>query len=85
MTVAGTPGAGKTGINKFVCVFAPSPSVQIATADRKVSRASEGDYADLVKRMFAFCRDDLDEANALFKRLVELRNRRSATIRDVLV
>ncbi|MFF0717057.1 hypothetical protein ACWEVM_24135 [Streptomyces bauhiniae] len=34
--------------------------------------------------MFAFCGDDFDEANALFKRLVELRKRRSATIHDVL-
>ncbi|MFJ2649654.1 cell division protein FtsK [Streptomyces sp. NPDC087420] len=85
VTVAGVPGAGKTsGVNKFVCDFAPSASVQFVTADGKVSRASEGDYADLVKRMFAFCGDDLDEANALFKRLVELRKRRSATIRDVL-
>jgi S-DNA-T family DNA segregation ATPase FtsK/SpoIIIE len=85
VTVAGVPGAGKTsGVNRFVCDFAPSPSVQIATADGKVSRASEGDYADLVKRMFAFCGDDLDEANALFKRLVELRRRRSSVIRDVL-
>lgn len=85
VTVAGVPGAGKTsGVNKFVCDFAPSPAVQIVTADGKVSRASEGDYADLVKRMFAFCGDDLDEANALFKRLVELRKRRSSTIRDVL-
>ncbi|MFI1508676.1 cell division protein FtsK [Streptomyces sp. NPDC020597] len=85
VTMAGTPGAGKTSaVNKFVCDFAPSPSVQIATADGKVSRASEGDYADLVKRMFAFCGDDLDEANALFKRLVELRRRRSSVIRDVL-
>lgn len=81
VTVAGVPGAGKTsGVNKFVCDFAPSAAVQIATADGKVSRASEGDYADLVKRMFAF----LDEANALFKRLVDLRKRRSATIREVL-
>ncbi|WP_385645498.1 cell division protein FtsK [Streptomyces sp. SudanB91_2054] len=85
VTVAGVPGAGKTsGVNKFVCDFAPSPAVQIATADGKVSRASEGDYADLVKRMFAFCGDDLDEANALFKRLVELRKRRSSVIRNVL-
>ncbi|MFD3555084.1 cell division protein FtsK [Streptomyces goshikiensis] len=85
VTVAGTPGSGKTsGINKFVCDFAPSAAVQIAGADGKVSRASEGDYADLVKRMFAFCGDDLDEANALFKRMVELRRRRSSTIRDVL-
>ncbi|SCM14652.1 DNA binding domain-containing protein, excisionase family [Streptomyces sp. DpondAA-F4] len=65
VTVAGVPGAGKTsGVNKFVCDFAPSASVQIAGADGKVSRASEGDYADLVKRMFAFCGDNLDEANA---------------------
>ncbi|QKW25046.1 cell division protein FtsK [Streptomyces seoulensis] len=85
VTVAGVPGADKTsGVNKFVCDFAPSASVQIAGVDGKVSWASEGDYADLVKRMFAFCGDDLDEANALFKRLVELRKRRSATIRDVL-
>ncbi|MGY5007209.1 FtsK/SpoIIIE domain-containing protein [Streptomyces sp. 900105755] len=85
VTVAGTPGAGKTsGINKFICDFAPSAAVQIAGADGKVSRASEGDYADLVKRMFAFCGDDLGEANALFKRMVELRKRRSSTIRDVL-
>ncbi|MFI7342947.1 cell division protein FtsK [Streptomyces sp. NPDC050085] len=85
VTVAGVPGAGKTsGVSKFVCDFAPSASVQFVTADGKVSRASEGDYAALVKRMFAFCGDDLGEANALFKRLVELRKRRSATIRDVL-
>ncbi|MEV7879134.1 cell division protein FtsK [Streptomyces microflavus] len=51
VTVAGVPGAGKTsGVNRFVCDFAPSPSVQIVTADGKVSRASEGDYADLVKK-----------------------------------
>ncbi|MFJ8795558.1 FtsK/SpoIIIE domain-containing protein [Streptomyces sp. NPDC102462] len=85
VTVAGTPGAGKTSmVNRFVCALAPSASVQIVSFDGKVSRPSEGDYADLVKRMFAFCGDDLDEANALFKRLVELRRRRSSVIRDVL-
>ncbi|MET7633413.1 FtsK/SpoIIIE domain-containing protein [Streptomyces sp. NPDC001773] len=85
VTVAGVPGTGKTsGVNKFVCDFAPSAAVQIVTADGKVSRASEGDYADLVKRMFALCGDDLDKANALFKRLVDLRKRRSSVIRDVL-
>ncbi|WP_316741015.1 FtsK/SpoIIIE domain-containing protein [Streptomyces sp. MK7] len=85
VTVAGTPGAGKTsGINKFVCDLAPSAAVQIVGFDGKVSRASEGDYADLAKRMFAFCGDDLDEANTLFKRLVQLRRRRSSVIRDVL-
>jgi S-DNA-T family DNA segregation ATPase FtsK/SpoIIIE len=85
VTVAGTPGAGKTSaVNKFVCDLAPSPAVQFVGFDGKVSRAEEGDYADLVKRMFAFCGDDLDEANRLFKRLVELRRRRSSVIRDVL-
>jgi S-DNA-T family DNA segregation ATPase FtsK/SpoIIIE len=85
VTVAGTPGAGKTSVvNRLVCDFAPSAAVQFAGVDGKVSRASEGDYADLAKRMFAFCGDDLDEANALFKRLVELRKRRSSTIREVL-
>ncbi|WP_240926209.1 FtsK/SpoIIIE domain-containing protein [Streptomyces sp. JB150] len=85
VTVAGTPGADKTSaVNKFVCDLAPSTAVQIVGFDGKVSRASEGDYADLVKRMFAFCGDDLDEANALFKRLVALRRRRSSLIRDVL-
>ncbi|WP_307070999.1 FtsK/SpoIIIE domain-containing protein [Streptomyces sp. B3I8] len=85
VTVAGTPGAGKTSaVNKFVCDLAPSAAVQFVGFDGKVSRAEEGDYADLVKRMFAFCGDDLDEANALFKRLVELRRRRSSVIRDVL-
>ncbi|BBB00173.1 hypothetical protein RVR_7123 [Actinacidiphila reveromycinica] len=55
-TVAGVPGAGKTsGVNKFVVDYAPSPSVQIVTADGRTSRVSEGDYADLVKRMFTFC------------------------------
>lgn len=85
VTVAGTPGAGKTSaVNKFVCDLAPAAAVQFVGFDGKVSRAEEGDYADLVKRMFAFCGDDLDEANALFKRLVELRRRRSSVIRDVL-
>jgi S-DNA-T family DNA segregation ATPase FtsK/SpoIIIE len=55
-------------------------AVQIVGFDGKVSRASEGDYAERVERMFAFCRDDLDEANALFKRLVELRRRRSSAV-----
>ncbi|MFE0186940.1 FtsK/SpoIIIE domain-containing protein [Streptomyces sp. NPDC058989] len=85
VTVAGLPGYGKTSlINKFICDCAPSPNVQFAVADGKVSTAYEGDYADLMHRLFAFVGDDLDEANALFKRLVKLRRGRSASIKDVL-
>ncbi|MCH0563606.1 FtsK/SpoIIIE domain-containing protein [Streptomyces sp. MUM 2J] len=85
VTVAGVPGAGKTSmINKLVCDLAPSPAVQFAVADGKVSAASEGDYADVHERLFAFVGDDLDDANALFKRLVALRRARSSVIRNVL-
>ncbi|MFI5759276.1 ATP-binding protein [Streptomyces sp. NPDC051569] len=85
VTVAGVPGAGKTSlINRLVCDLAPSRAVQFAVADGKVSAAHEGDYADLRERLFAFVGDDLDEANALFKRLVALRRTRSSAIRDVL-
>ncbi|MFF8896076.1 FtsK/SpoIIIE domain-containing protein [Streptomyces lydicus] len=85
VTVAGLPGFGKTSlINRFLCDCAPSPAVQFAVADGKVSTANEGDYADIVDRLFAFVGDDLDEANALFHRLVKLRRERSASIRHVL-
>ncbi|WP_225801485.1 cell division protein FtsK [Streptomyces sp. NK15101] len=85
VTVAGLPGFGKTAmVNRFICDCAPSPAVQIAVADGKVSAAYEGDYADLVSRLFAFVGDDLDDANALFKRLVKLRRDRSAAIKTVL-
>ncbi|MGW1072318.1 FtsK/SpoIIIE domain-containing protein [Streptomyces sp. NPDC002537] len=85
MTVAGLPGYGKTSlINKFICDMAPSPAVQFAVADGKVSAAHEGDYADVIGRLFAFVGDDLAEANALFKRLVKLRRDRSASVRSVL-
>ncbi|MFD7165036.1 cell division protein FtsK [Streptomyces violascens] len=84
-TVAGLPGYGKTScIVCFICDRAPSPLVQIAMADGKVSKAHEGDYADLADRFFAFVGDDLAEANALFKRLVQLRRDRSAAIKDLL-
>ncbi|WKU45937.1 FtsK/SpoIIIE domain-containing protein [Streptomyces sp. VNUA116] len=84
-TVAGLPGYGKTSlINKLICDMAPSPAVQIAVADGKVSQAHEGDYADVIGRLFAFVGDDLADANALFKKLVQLRKDRSASIRGVL-
>ncbi|MFE5208794.1 cell division protein FtsK [Streptomyces sp. NPDC056600] len=85
VTIAGLPGFGKTSvINRFLCDCAPSPAVQFAVADGKVSSADEGDYAELVPRLFTFVGDDLEEANALFKRLARLRQNRSSCIRYVL-
>ncbi|MFF5014100.1 cell division protein FtsK [Streptomyces sp. NPDC001165] len=85
VTVAGLPGFGKTSlINRFICDYAPSPAVQFAVADGKVMAAHEGDYADLMGRLFAFAGSDLKEANALFWKLVRLRRARSAAIRKVL-
>lgn len=85
VTVAGLPGFGKTSlINCLICDWAPSPAIQLVGFDGKVSRAHEGDYADLVKRMFAFIGDDLEAANKQFNRLVELRRARSSSIRSVL-
>jgi S-DNA-T family DNA segregation ATPase FtsK/SpoIIIE len=85
VTVAGLPGFGKTSlINRLISDWAPSPAVQIACADGKVSTAREGDYAHLVRRMFAFAGDDLEEANALFTRLVDLRRSRVAAAERIL-
>ncbi|QDO41182.1 cell division protein FtsK [Streptomyces sp. RLB3-17] len=85
VTVAGLPGFGKTSlVNRLLSDWAPSCAVQFACADGKVSAAYEGDYADWVQRMFAFVGDDLEEANRLFRRLVELRRARSASVRMVL-
>ncbi len=85
VTVAGLPGFGKTSlVNKFICDTAPSPAIQYAVADGKVTSPDEGDYADLVQRTFAFAGDDLAEANQLFKELVTLRRNRSAAIRALL-
>ncbi|MFF0446013.1 cell division protein FtsK [Streptomyces sp. NPDC004609] len=85
VTVAGLPGFGKTSLlNRLLSDWAPSPAVQFACADGKVSAAHEGDYADWARRMFAFVGDDLEGANAMFRRLVELRRMRSARVRAVL-
>ncbi|MFF3400419.1 FtsK/SpoIIIE domain-containing protein [Streptomyces sp. NPDC002659] len=84
-TVAGRAGGGKSVLlNGLIARFAPSPAVQFAVADGKVSHASEGDYADVIPRLFAHVGDDLEEANALFTRLVKLRRDRSSMIRRVL-
>ncbi|MGW4806647.1 FtsK/SpoIIIE domain-containing protein [Kitasatospora sp. NPDC004272] len=83
--VAGLPGYGKTSlINKLIAALAPSDAVQFAVADGKVSEAHEGDYADVTDRLFAFVGDDLEAANKLFTRLVNLRRARSSAIRRVL-
>ncbi|MFE6065943.1 cell division protein FtsK [Streptomyces sp. NPDC056525] len=85
VTVGGLPGFGKTSCaNRLVCDWAPSPAIQFVFFDGKVSQSYEGDYADLVQRAFAFCGDDLEAANKLFKELVGLRRARSASIRKVL-
>jgi S-DNA-T family DNA segregation ATPase FtsK/SpoIIIE len=76
--VAGLPGYGKTSaINGFLADFAPSPAVQFAVVDGK----GGADYEDLAGRFFAFAADEPDEANAVFKRLYELRRQRSACVR----
>ncbi|MBW8702289.1 DNA translocase FtsK [Streptomyces sp. MBT84] len=85
MAVGGLPGFGKTScVNRLVCDWAPSPAVQFVFFDGKVSHAYEGDYSDLAQRAFAFCGDDLEQANKLLKELVQLRRARSASIRSVL-
>jgi S-DNA-T family DNA segregation ATPase FtsK/SpoIIIE len=85
VTVAGLPGFGKTSlINRFICDAAPSPAVQFAVADGKVSGPDEGDYADVTGRLFAFVGDDLEAANKLFHRLVELREARKSAIKKLL-
>ncbi|MFE4262929.1 cell division protein FtsK [Streptomyces sp. NPDC056883] len=85
ITVGGLPGYGKTSLtNRLVCDWAPSPAIQFVTLDGKVTHAREGDYAELVQRMFAFAGDDLESANKLLKRLVELRRARSACMTSIL-
>uniref|UniRef100_A0AAU2V779 Cell division protein FtsK n=1 Tax=Streptomyces sp. NBC_00003 TaxID=2903608 RepID=A0AAU2V779_9ACTN len=80
VTMAGLPGFGKTSaINRLICDWAPSGAVQFNVFDGKVSHAYEGDYADVVSRLYAFVGDDLETANKEFKRLVELRRARSAS------
>ncbi|SHL61058.1 cell division protein FtsK [Streptomyces yunnanensis] len=80
--VAGLPGYGKTSlINAFIARYAPSDAVQFAVADGKASTPAQGDYADAAGRLFAFTGDDLEDANKLFARLVQLRCDRMDHIR----
>jgi S-DNA-T family DNA segregation ATPase FtsK/SpoIIIE len=79
LCVAGLPGSGKTSIiNGFVARYAPSPAVQFAVLDGKAA----GDYDDVTGRLHAHLGDDLSAANELLRRLVDLRRRRAAVIRD---
>lgn len=79
--IYGLPGYGKTSlILSLIARLAPSPAVQLALIDGK----GGGDYEDLAPRIFTFTGDDLAAANAALRRLVELRERRAAVIRQVL-
>jgi DNA segregation ATPase FtsK/SpoIIIE, S-DNA-T family len=81
VSVAGLPGYGKTRlVNALIARLAPSPAVQLAVVDGK----GGADYEDLTGRFFAWAGDDLRAANALFRRLYELRRQRAAAIRSVL-
>jgi S-DNA-T family DNA segregation ATPase FtsK/SpoIIIE len=81
ISVAGLPGYGKTSlVNALIARLAPSPAVQLAVVDGK----GGADYEDLTGRFFAWAGDDLRAANALFRRLFELRRQRAASIRSVL-
>jgi DNA segregation ATPase FtsK/SpoIIIE, S-DNA-T family len=81
ISVAGLPGYGKTSlVNALIARLAPSPAVQLAVVDGK----GGADYEDLTGRFSAWTGDDLRAANALFRRLYELRRQRAAAMRSVL-
>jgi DNA segregation ATPase FtsK/SpoIIIE, S-DNA-T family len=81
ISIAGLPGYGKTSvINSLVARLAPSPAVQLAVVDGK----GGADYEDLTGRFFAWSGDELAAANAIFRRLYELRRQRAECIRSVL-
>jgi S-DNA-T family DNA segregation ATPase FtsK/SpoIIIE len=79
ISIAGLPGTGKTSvISSLLARYAPSPCVQFAVIDGKAA----GDYDDVTGRLFAHLGDDLEAANDLFARLVQLRRRRATRIRE---
>jgi S-DNA-T family DNA segregation ATPase FtsK/SpoIIIE len=85
VTVAGLPGYGKTSLlNTFIARLAPSDAVQFAVVDGKAKTAAQSDYAEVAPRLFSFTGNDLEEANAFFRRMADLRDRRSEESRAVL-
>lgn len=81
ISIAGLPGYGKTSlVGGLIARLAPSAAVQLAVVDGK----GGADYEDLTERFFAFAGDDLNTANAIFRRLYELRRQRAERIRSVL-
>ncbi|GHG24812.1 FtsK/SpoIIIE domain-containing protein [Streptomyces zaomyceticus] len=83
--VAGGVGGGKSNqLTALITYFGPSPAVQFAVIDGKVSDAAHGDYADVLPRVFAHAGNDLREANALLRRLVKLLHDRATAARKVL-
>ncbi|MFE6268794.1 cell division protein FtsK [Streptomyces goshikiensis] len=83
--VAGGVGGGKSNqLTSLITYFGPSPAVQFALLDGKVSDAAHGDYADVLPRVFAHAGNDLREANKLLRRLVKLLHDRATMARSVL-
>ena len=81
VVVAGLAGYGKTSlINTRFCQLAPSPAVQFVLIDGK----GGPDYDDLVCRAWLDCKDDLDDALAVGRRVHRLMTTRQSGIRPVL-
>lgn len=84
ITVGGLPGYGKTSLqHHWISQLAPSPAVQFAFLDGKVSNIDEGDYAEFADRAFLTCGDDMEQANKALKTLCELRRSRAANMRKL--
>src|SRR5437660_686114 len=64
----------------------PRPRILIPRIRVRADEDGKGgaDYEDLTERFFAWSGDDLHAANAIFRRLQELRRQRSERIRSVL-
>ncbi|WP_197516591.1 FtsK/SpoIIIE domain-containing protein [Nocardia sp. 852002-51101_SCH5132738] len=83
--VFGTPGFGKSVFLRWLITrLAPSRAVQFVVFDGKTAAGLDGDYAELGPRLLAVVGDDMAEANALLRELVQMRRLRSSTIRQAL-
>lgn len=80
MVLSGLPGSGKTSLlgGQLLSRYAPSRRVAFAIFDGK----GGGDYDPWQARAALLVEDDLEEANAGLRRLVELRTTRQACIAD---